>query len=290
LNKIAVLSDICYSVSSPFQKGNKDKFILKNISIELAKNSITGLIGESGCGKTTLAKIIAGIITPVSGTIAIQKGTNIQLLFQNSEELIHPYRKIINLLNDVSKDKSEVDAICGTLGIETKLLGQKGISLSGGERQRVGLARILLKKPDLILLDEPFSAQDNDSQQQLIDLFRTINKEYNSSLLLISHNIEPVKKLAGEVIVMHKGRIVESGDALSVFNNPMHPYTQFLLKAESYSLTKDEMCSNAANQPAACSFYSSCQYKSNECIKSVKLNSFEKRNVFCNNFLSGNIN
>lgn len=289
MNKIAILSDICYSISSPFHSGSKDKIILQNVSIGLAENSITGLIGESGCGKTTLAKIIAGIIAPSSGTITISEGTNIQLLFQNSEELIHPYRKVISILKDVSKDKQEIETICGILGIEPKLLGQKGISLSGGERQRVGLARILLNKPGLILLDEPFSAQDNDSQLQLIDLFRGINEKYNSSLLIISHNIEPIKNLAKEVIVMHKGRVVESGDTLSIFKNPMHPYTQFLLRAESYSLKREEMHSNGTDLSASCSFYNNCQYKSDECINSVKCSTFEKRTVFCNNFLSDNV-
>lgn len=285
MKNIACLSNICFSVSGPLHTGGKKNIILQDINFKLSANSITGLLGESGCGKTTLAKIISGIIVPTSGKITIAEKTNIQLLFQNSEELIHPYRKVISILNDVSKNKSEINAICETLGIETKLLDQKGISLSGGERQRAGLARILLNKPGLILLDEPFSAQDASSQVQLINLFREINRKYNSSLFIISHNIEPIKILAKEVMVMHKGRIVESGETSAIISKPMHPYTQFLLKAESYSLKREEISINETEQISACSFYNNCSRKTDNCISSVKLNAFENRSVFCNNFL-----
>jgi ABC-type dipeptide/oligopeptide/nickel transport system ATPase subunit len=288
LKKVVILSNICFAVSGSSYIGGKQKTILHDISFELAPNSITGLIGESGCGKTTLAKIIAGIIPPVSGTITVSEKTNIQLLFQNSEELIHPYRKVINILKDIAKDTDEINTICSTMGIEARLLEQKGISLSGGERQRAGLARILLNKPDLILLDEPFSAQDTGSQEQLINLFREINEKYNSSLLIISHNIGPIKNLAEKVLVMHKGKIVEAGTTSEIINNPLHPYTRFLLKAESYSLKREEICNSEVSETAACSFYNNCSRKTADCIKFVKLNVFEKRNVLCNNYIEEN--
>lgn len=282
MKKLVLLSNICFTVSSLFQLRGKQKTILDNINLELSENTITGLIGESGCGKTTLAKIITGIIPPTSGTVTISPQINIQLLFQNSEELIHPYRKVISILNDISKEKSEIDSICSILGIETKLLDQKGISLSGGERQRVGLARILLKKPELIVLDEPFSAQDSYSQEQFINIFNEINKKHNSSLLIISHSLEPIKNLTERILVMHKGRIVEYGTTSDVITNPMHPYTQFLISAESYSLKREEIGNNETSN-AVCSFYGSCSRKTDECLNSVKFIAFEKRGVLCNN-------
>jgi ABC-type dipeptide/oligopeptide/nickel transport system ATPase subunit len=234
LKKIIALSNVSFAVQVSLLKTDSGKKILNHINLELFENSITGLIGESGCGKTSLAKIISGIIHPTEGKIERAEKLNIQILFQNSEESIHPLRKIISILSDVSKIKSEIYGICRLLGIGGKLLEQRGNSLSGGERQRVALARILLNKPDLIILDEPFSAQDPDSQNQLTNLFREINSNYHCSLFIISHNIEPVRNLTGNIFVMLKGNIVESGITTEVISNPFHPYTNFLLQAESY--------------------------------------------------------
>ena len=287
MKKIAVLSNISFEVKKPLLVSDSKKRILHNINLEITGNSITGLIGESGCGKTTLAKIISGLYLPAAGKIEIAENLNIQLLFQNSEESIHPFRKVISILNDVSTVKEDILNTCNLLGIEDKLLEQKGNSLSGGERQRVALARILLNKPDLIILDEPFSAQDPDSQNQLVQLFKEINSKFNCSLLVISHNIEPIRNLTSSIYVMLSGTIVEFGNSAEVLSSPFHPYTGFLLLAESYNLKREEIQANNDGNGGMCSFLPNCKYKTDTCKKEVLTKFINNRMVFCNNPLDG---
>ncbi len=289
MKKIIVLSDICFEAYKSLFKTGTKKVILKNINFEITENSITGLIGESGCGKTTLAKIIAGLNPPACGKVEIADKLNIQLLFQNSEESIHPFRKVIDILKDVSEHKEEILNTCALAGIEEKLFDQKGNSLSGGERQRVALARILLNKPDLIILDEPFSAQDPDSQVQLIRLLKEINSKFNCSLLVISHNIEPLRNLTKKIYVMLNGCLVEAGETSDVLSSPFHPYTDFLLKAESYNLKREDIQTNNDGTGMACGFYPTCKCKADNCKNEVLNKYLNGRMVRCNNPLTNEI-
>ena len=221
---------LSYSFRNSLFDSNQEH-VIEGVSLELKENSIYALIGESGAGKTTLAKILAGIEKPSSGKVSITEGKNIQLLFQNSEDSLHPSRKILDILKDVSPSISEIENMCRLLNLDISLLDRKGGTLSGGERQRAALARILLGKPDLIIMDEPFSAQDPDSQNNFTSLFREINKNLKVSLFIISHNLAPLGNLADYIFVMLDGKIIEEGTAEKVLKSPLHPYTCFLLKA-----------------------------------------------------------
>jgi len=288
MNRLLVLSGISYSVKEGLLPLKKGKDIIKNINLEIAENSITGLAGESGCGKTTLARIIAGITPQTGGSITMAKSVNVQMLFQNSEEILHPLRKVSAVLSDVSDDKNEIESLCALLKIKDELLDRKGCTLSGGERQRTALLRILLKKPGLIVLDEPFSAQDPDSQIQLINLFKEINERCKTSLFIISHNIKPIIELTETIHIMYKGSIVESGETKQTIAKPFHPYTEFLLKAESYNVKREEIKNEEDQSGLPCSFYSNCQRKLPVCKETVKTENFEKRRVYCNNILKTN--
>jgi ABC-type oligopeptide transport system ATPase subunit len=142
---------------------------------------------------------------------------------------------------DKSPPKGEtLEKLMKIVGIEKDLLNKRGYELSGGEQQRVALARVLAIKPELLILDEPFSAQDYESQENFLNLFLDLKKNLNISMICISHNLRIQRKLCDEIMIMYNGEIVEMNKSKELFENPMHQYTKFLLKAEKYDLSYEE--------------------------------------------------
>jgi peptide/nickel transport system ATP-binding protein len=250
------VENISYSVV--VKEETKKQFdILKNVSFEVERGRIIGICGESGGGKSTLVKVIAGLIKPDSGKINLhskfekerRRGSPIQILFQNHGEVLNPYRKVINIIDEALKisgvDESnlqiERENVLNSVGFPKELYGRRGMELSGGEQQRAALARLLAVKPVLLILDEPFSAQDVESQLSLVKLFKQLNKEFNLTMICISHDLHILRNLANRVIILKDGEIVESGITKEVFTNPQKDYTKFLLSAETLSLTQDEL-------------------------------------------------
>ena len=231
-----------------FSGKKSGKKILKNISFRLERGKILGIAGESGSGKTTLAKILAGII-PYSGGKFIfnwsdewqkTKVSPVQILFQNNGEILNPFREINEIIEEAILIKTKIKKIFNQrkkkylirLNFPEHLWHRKGFELSGGEQQRAALARILAVKPELLIFDEPFSAQDAESQLNLLNLFKEINKVYGITTICISHNVNILRKLCDEIIIMYKGEIVEKGTTEKIFSQPAHPYTKFLMKAD----------------------------------------------------------
>ena len=235
---------------------DKGKPILNNISFELNQGEILGIAGESGSGKTTLGKIIAGLITPSEGKIIFNKPPGwehtrvspIQILFQNNGETLNPFRRIDFVVKEALQlrngeninPEEEANKIFLSLDLKENLRKRKGYELSGGEQQRGALARLLAVKPVLLILDEPFSAQDPDSQFNFLDLFKRINSNMGVALICISHNLRILKELCDNLLIIYRGSIVERGKCGKIFNNPSHPYTRFLFKADSYKLSYNE--------------------------------------------------
>jgi ABC-type dipeptide/oligopeptide/nickel transport system ATPase subunit len=249
MNHLLKAENISYNI-------DKGKPILSNISFELNKGEILGIAGESGSGKTTLGKIIAGLITPSEGKITFAKSPGwentkvspIQILFQNNGETLNPFRRIDSVVKEALKlrngviinPEEEADKIFLSLDLKENLRKRKGYELSGGEQQRGALARLLAVKPVLLILDEPFSAQDPDSQYNFLDLFKKINSQRGVTLICISHNLRILKELCNNLLIIYRGSIVERGKCATIFNNPSHPYTRFLFKADNYKLSHDE--------------------------------------------------
>jgi len=250
------VENISYSVI--VKEETKKKFdILKNVSFEVEQGEIVGICGESGGGKSTLAKVIAGIIKPDSGEIILdsehqnnkRKSSPIQILFQNHGEVLNPFRKMKNVIDEALKisitDKSnlqiEREKVLSSVGFPKELYDRRGMELSGGEQQRAALARLLAVKPILLILDEPFSAQDVESQLNLVKLFKQLNKEFYITMICISHDLQILRNLANRVIVLKDGEIVESGLTKEVFTNPQKDYTKFLLSAEALDLSYEEL-------------------------------------------------
>ncbi len=227
------INNISYSINN--------KNILDSISLNIKDGQIVGLIGESGAGKTTLAKIVAGVLEPSSGKIILnkKKQTDVQILFQNSLELINPLRKVSSILEDaeyIIKENEAVEFALKKVGLEKSITSKFGYQLSGGERQRVALARILMVSPKLLILDEPFSAQDPSSQANLVSLFNKLNRDLGITILCVSHDLNIMSSFSDKLGVMKNGKLIEFGDASDISNNPKMSYTKFLFKANKYQL------------------------------------------------------
>lgn len=253
---IIEVKNLCYSVSGKkvFTKIS-EKRILEDISFSVEKEKIIGIAGESGSGKTTLAKILAGILTPSSGTISInvaeewkkRKTAPAQILFQNTGEILNPLREVNKVIDESIQtrfgyiDEVSKKEMLNAVNLDEHLWKRKGFELSGGEQQRAALARLLAVQPEILILDEPFSAQDPTSQLNLLNLFKAINQKFKITLICISHNLRLLHSLCDYIIILFNGRIVEQSITKNIFNNPQHPYTKFLLSAESYSLNYEEI-------------------------------------------------
>jgi peptide/nickel transport system ATP-binding protein len=250
MNLFAV-KNICYL--SPDENSVE---ILSDISFNVSEGMILGIAGESGSGKTTLGLILAGILNQSSGEILLNElpaqnlmaNREIQILMQNKGELINPYRRVNAVLKEAfelngkkSDSDSKIFDILDKLELKKDILKRKGYELSGGEQQRIALARIFAVEPSILILDEPFSAQDIESESIIIKLLRKLNSESRLTIICISHDLKILKNFAEELIVLHKGKIIESGNTITVLNNPTHPFTKFLVRAEAYSLSRDEL-------------------------------------------------
>ena len=239
------LQNISYSVKDKNLLKNKRKQILSNNSLNISEGDIVGLIGESGAGKTTLAKIIAGVLQPTSGKLQFNSiGENeIQILFQNNLELINPFRNVGSILNDVmsiSGNKNNINSFLNKVKLTESILEKYGHQLSGGERQRIALVQLLMVSPKLLILDEPFSAQDSDSQEDLVQLFQKLNKELNITILCISHDLNIMSYFPNKLGVMKNGTIIEFGETKIIVESPKEKYTEFLFKAKEFQLTIDD--------------------------------------------------
>lgn len=263
MHKILEVKNIYYSAeqkvkqtSTPPRKIRKE--ILKNITFDLDEGNILGIIGESGSGKTTLAKIISGIISPTQGEIKVNVSNNgrvspVQILFQNNADTVNPLRKIESSVEEVLKilrntslnHFSSKEELFNLVNFPENLWQRRGYELSGGERQRAALARIIATEPKLLILDEPFSAQDPESQYNFLRIFKNLNKEKGISIICIAHNFNLIKELCDDLIILNNGKIIEHGPTEKIFTSPSHPFTKFLLKANEYNLSKEELLVNS---------------------------------------------
>lgn len=218
------VKNLSFSVSKNSFFGRKnERKILENISFELEPGEMLGIAGPSGGGKTTLAKLLIGIHKPTGGEIIKnftkpekQRANRIQLLFQNSEEIVNPFRQVKDVLTEAiqqkngkaDSNKTNLNDLLMDVNIHENLLNKYCMQLSGGQRQRVALARLLAVEPEILILDEPFSAQDVQSQLHLLLLFKKINTEKGITLICISHQENVLNKLTERIIRIKEGKLV----------------------------------------------------------------------------------
>lgn len=229
---------------------------VNNVNLDLARGETLGLVGESGCGKTSLCNSIVGLVSPSAGDIWFDKikvagsektknksfRENVQMVFQDPMGSLNPRLTIESALAEtlyVHRKKREskkerhakVLKLLSQVGLDSAFAARYPHELSGGQRQRIGLARALAVNPSLLIADEPVSALDVSVQVQILNLIKDLQSELNLALLFIAHDLSVVRYMCDRVLVMYLGRIVESGSSDDLFNNPAHPYTKALLSA-----------------------------------------------------------
>lgn len=243
MEKLIVLKNIYFSYKSAVQNNTEIKFSLKNVSLNINEHELIGISGFSGSGKSTLAKIILGKIGQKEGLIDrfyddIDKDcSSVQMLFQNNEYLLNPFRKVKNNLSDIEKDKNRVYDLFSKFNLSSELLDQKAMFLSGGERQRIALIKILLSNPKLIILDEPFSAQDPESNKNIEGIIKSLHKE-GLTIIIISHLIEELIDLVDRIIVLDNGEITLDDLTENSEKLEKNKIVQLLLKASKFKLSE----------------------------------------------------
>jgi peptide/nickel transport system ATP-binding protein len=224
---------------------------VNNVSLRVKRGASLGLVGESGCGKTTLARMLLGLIQPTTGNILVEGReidtadhkaltSRMQPIFQDPYSSLNPRRTVFDLvevalrLHKVGTPESrkrEVGEMLDRVGMPARLHSQYPGQLSGGQRQRVAIARALILRPKILICDEPTSALDVSVQAQILNLLLTLKKDLGITYLFISHNLSVVEHLVDSVAVMRGGVIVEEGGCEQIFHSPRHPYTRALLAA-----------------------------------------------------------
>ncbi|MFB2549614.1 dipeptide ABC transporter ATP-binding protein [Ensifer soli] len=239
-----------YSVSRGLFKPDAVVRALNGASFELHAGRTLAVVGESGCGKSTLARLATMIEEPTGGALAIDGRparvgdrslrSLVQIVFQNPYGSLNPRQKVGTLLEEPLKINSGDDAptrrrkvedMMTRVGLRPEHYGRYPHMFSGGQRQRIAIARALMLKPKVLVLDEPVSALDLSIQAQVLNLLMDLQKEMGLAYLFISHGLSVVRHIADEVMVMYLGRPVETGVARTVFAAPQHPYTAALLSA-----------------------------------------------------------
>lgn len=221
MNRLINISNVSYCVESgkTIISRTKPKYILKDINFDINESEFLAVAGPSGSGKSTLAKIISGIIQPSAGEIIFEsiKPDEIQILFQNNNELINPNRKVEDIVNESiniansKRDSLQIkkEDILNLLEIPESLFAKRGFELSGGQRQKVGLARVLFQNPKLLILDEPFAAQDYEVVEKIKHLLSALLSDYKISIICISHLTRHFSGYNGRILYIENGMITK---------------------------------------------------------------------------------
>lgn len=237
-----------------YGQGAKRHDVLKGINLSVASGHTTGLVGESGCGKTTLARAIAGLLQPSEGTIELngrrldsltqlewhEMRRSVQMVFQDPQGSLNPRRRIGAIIGDPlrihkvgskAERKARVQELMELVGLNPEHYNRFPAEFSGGQRQRIGIARALALRPSLIVFDEPVSALDVSIQAQILNLMKDLQDAFSFTYLFISHDLAVVRHVCDQIAVMKDGSIVELAPAESLYEDPQHPFTKELLAA-----------------------------------------------------------
>jgi len=271
-----------------------------DVSFDIRRGETLGLVGESGCGKSTVGKLILRALKPTAGEIIFTLDDGEMSIHELSDTELRPFRRhaqlifqdpyaslnprmtvreiigepiLVNREAQVTDLDARVAELMDMVGLDSRYLRRYPHAFSGGQRQRIGVARALALNPDLIIADEPVSALDVSIQAQILNLLSDMQQELNLTYLLISHDLSVVEYVSNRVAVMYVGKLVEIADTEDIFLHPRHPYTEALLMAvpriserdrlDTYTLSGN--VADPANPPSGCYFHPRCRYATDMC-------------------------
>lgn len=288
---------------------------VSDISLDIYEGECLALVGESGCGKSTLGRTLIQLLRPTSGKVFF-KGAEIsamkpaafapyrrqmQMIFQDPYASLDPRMNVHDIIAEplvtykVCENKEVLKArvleLMDAVGVPREFLYRYPHQFSGGQRQRIGIARAIALNPSLVICDEPVSALDVSVQSQVLNLLKDIQAQYGLTYLFISHDLSVVRFISNRVCVMFLGKVCEIGDSETIYQNPLHPYTRFLINAipvadphlrgEEKQLLQGEIPS-PINPPKGCRFHTRCPYATERCrTEEPKLREVEGRMVAC---------
>jgi len=282
-----------YKISTGIFKGKQSLTAANGINLDVNEGEVMGLVGESGCGKSTVAKIILGLEKATSGNVIFagapiagmdrqEMSRRIQPIFQDPYSSLNPRKSIeaivslpyrVHKVGDKRAMQVRVAEILETVGLPARMRYSYPNQLSGGQRQRVAIARALMMSPELVICDEPTSALDVSVQSQILNLLLDLQEQQGLTYLVITHNLCVVEHIATRVAVMYLGRIVEEAETKALFANPRHPYTHALLASV---LTPEPQLGlpethlgiaypNPIDPPSGCTFHPRCPQATDVC-------------------------
>ncbi|MBK5253218.1 MAG: ABC transporter ATP-binding protein [Peptostreptococcaceae bacterium] len=279
---------------------------VEDISFKIHKGETFGLVGESGCGKTTLGRSIIRLIEPTSGKIIYdgdvifdgdkRKNINMtayrrkmQIIFQDPSASLDPRMTVGEIIGealDVHKlfqgkleRKKRIDFLLDRVGLNTEHANRYPHEFSGGQQQRIGIARALAVEPEFIVCDEPISALDVSIQSQIVNMLEDMQEELGLTYLFIAHDLSVVRHISTRIGVMYLGNMVELGDSNEIYHNPLHPYTQTLLSAvpvpdpevnrNTHRIILEGDVPSPINPPTGCRFHTRCPYAKDICKEKI---------------------
>lgn len=265
---------------------------VSDVSFDVLPGETLGIVGESGCGKSTTAKAIIQMPSPTSGEVRYggteltsldkdglrRKRTDLQMIFQDPISALNPRRSVWDIVREGPEiwgteaewTEQRLVALMESVGIDPQYRDRKPFQFSGGQCQRIGIARALALDPKVLICDEPVSALDVSVQAQILNLLDDLQTEHDLTMLFISHDLAVVRNVSDRVMVMYLGRIAEIGDADSIFDNPVHPYTKALLSAVPGSGVSDDGSLSGdlpspLDPPTGCRFHTRCSFATEVC-------------------------
>jgi oligopeptide/dipeptide ABC transporter ATP-binding protein len=285
-----------FTINKGFLGEKKIVKAVDGVSFTVKEGETLGIVGESGCGKSSLGRTILRLIEPTSGeikykgkTITGVKGKELkelrremQIVFQDPFASLNPRNTVRDILeapliiHGVGNRKQRmeiIESLIAKIGLRKEQLNNYPHEFSGGQRQRIGIARSLTLNPKLIIADEPVSALDVSVQSQVLNLMSSLQNEFGLSYVFISHDLSVVQHISDRVAVMYLGKIVELADVEELYNHPQHPYTKALLSAVPVPDPKQKReriilqgdLPSPVNQPSGCTFHTRCPMATAEC-------------------------